>query len=104
MLKQLAFEELKKAALLQKVQAPQIPKAGMPQAGFVLKETKEPASLAVQKPEQLQSFSKSEEQNIQELTRQLAVLNSSYAQGLVQKEEFETKVRKLREELAKLQK
>ena len=104
LLKQLAFEELKKAALLQKVQAPQIPKAGMPQAGFVLKETKEPASLAVQKPEQLQSFSKSEEQNIQELTRQLAVLNSSYAQGLVQKEEFETKVRKLREELAKLQK
>ncbi|MDO8647353.1 MAG: hypothetical protein Q7R70_02975 [Candidatus Diapherotrites archaeon] len=77
--------------------------AKIEETGFVLKETKQPTALAlVSKTEELQVVSKNSEQKMQDLTKQLAMLNESFSKGLVKNEEFQARAKKLREELQKI--
>ena len=111
--KTITLERLKKQAFLKKIMNEELQKAEKlqtqasrqaQQTGFVLKETKQPTALVPQKTEELQALSKDQEQRMQELVKQLAVLNSSFEKGLVSKEEFEAQAKKLMEELQKAQK
>jgi len=106
LLRKMALEELKKSEML-KQRAQAAPEASAEPAGktagFVMRDSPSANALMVQKSEELQPIaSKSKEQRMQELTKQLAMLNESFSKGLLSKEAFEEQSLKVRQELEKI--